>query len=64
MFLLRVLAIGTLVVVVASVLAYVATRQVRYLQFAGKVFRLALVLALLVFGLLVLERVAVIPLPI
>lgn len=64
MFILRVLGIATLVVVVGSLLAYVVTRQSRYLQFAGKVFRLAVLLALLMFGLLVLERLAVIPLPI
>ena len=64
MFILRILGIATLVVVVGSLLAYVVTRQPRYLQFAGKVFRMALLLALLMFGLLALERLAIIPLPI
>lgn len=38
------------------------TRDQRYLQFAWRLFRYALIVALLVFGLLILERVAVIPL--
>lgn len=64
MFILRVLGIATLVVVVVCLLSYVVTREARYLRFAGKIFRAALVLALLLFGLLILERLAVIPLPI
>jgi hypothetical protein len=34
----------------------------RYLHFAWRLFRYALIVALLVFALLILERVAVIPL--
>lgn len=64
MFVLRILGIATLVVVVACLLAYLVTREPRYLRFAGKVFRGALLIALLLFGLLILERLAVIRLPI
>lgn len=63
MFVLRILGIATLVVVVVCLLSYVVTREARYLRIAGTVFRGALALALLLFGLLALERMALIPLP-
>lgn len=62
MFLLRILAVLTVIAVAAGVVAYVFTRQARYLDFSWRVFRYSLMLALLIFALLVLERVAVIPL--
>ncbi|MFZ5583634.1 MAG: hypothetical protein ACOZCK_13345 [Pseudomonadota bacterium] len=62
MFLLRILAVLTVIAVAAGVVAYVFTRQTRYLNFSWRVFRYSLMLALLIFALLVLERVAVIPL--
>lgn len=62
MFLLRLLAILTLIAVGAGVAAYCFTRQPRYLHFSWRVFRYALMLGLLVFALLALERLAVIPL--
>jgi hypothetical protein len=40
---------------------FLLTRDARYLQFAWRLFRYALIVALLVFALLILERVAVIP---
>ena len=64
MVLLRILAVVTLLLVSGSVLAYVFTRESRYLHFARRVFVGAVVVALLLFALLLLERLAVIPLPI
>ena len=62
MWLLRLLAILTLISVVAGFVAYLLTRNPRYLAFSWRVFRYALIVALLLFALLILERVAVIPL--
>jgi hypothetical protein len=36
-------------------------RDTRYLQFSWRLFRYSLIVALLVFALMILERVAVIP---
>lgn len=48
---------GILVVLMAgSVVTYLLTRDRRYLRFAFQVFKYALIFALLVFGLLILER--------
>jgi hypothetical protein len=44
-------------IVAGSVVVYFLTRDRRYLRFAYQVFKYALVFALLVFGLLILERV-------
>ena len=38
------------------------TRNTAYLRFSWRLFRYALIVALLVFALMILERVAVIPL--
>jgi len=38
------------------VVVYLLTRDRRYLRFAFQVFKYALIFALLVFGLLILER--------
>ena len=62
MWLLRLLGVLTLIAVGGGVLAYVLTRNAKYLNFSWRVFRAAVVVALLVFALLILERVAVIPL--
>jgi len=62
LFLLRILAVLTVIAVATGVVAYLFTRQPRYLSFSWRVFRYSLMLALLIFALLVLERVAVIPL--
>lgn len=61
MWILRLLAVLVVVVVAGGLVAYVLTGDRRYLHFAWRAFRYALVVALLVFALLVLERVAVIP---
>jgi uncharacterized membrane protein YhdT len=44
-----------------GVAAYLLTGNPGYLHFSWRVFRYAVMLALLVFALLILERVAVIP---
>ena len=62
MWLLRLLAILTLISVGAGFVAYLLTRNSRYLTFSWRVFRYALIVALLLFALLILERVAIIPL--
>lgn len=61
MWLLRLLGILTLIAVGGGFLAYLLTRNPKYLNFSWRVFRYAVVVALLVFALLILERVAVIP---
>jgi len=62
MWLLRLLAILTLLLVAGGVVAYLVTRKQAYLQLSWRVFRYAVIVALLVFALLILERVAIIPL--
>ena len=57
MLALRIAGILVVLIVVGSVVAYFLTRDRRYLRFAYQVFKYALVFALLVFGLLILERV-------
>ncbi|MEF8701014.1 MAG: hypothetical protein V5B32_07265 [Candidatus Accumulibacter sp. UW26] len=61
MWLLRLLAVLTMLCVAGGVVIFLFTRDARYLQFAWRVFRYALIVALLVFALMILERVAVIP---
>ena len=60
MWLLRLLAVLTLLAVIVGVAAYLLTRNRWYLQFSYRLIRYAVVVALLVFALLILERVAVI----
>ena len=62
MWLLRLLGILVLIAVGAGVAVYLLTRNPKYLSFSWRVFRYSLMVALLVFALLILERVAVIPL--
>jgi len=57
MLALRIAGILVVLIVVGSVVTYFLTRDRRYLRFAYQVFKYALVFALLVFGLLILERV-------
>lgn len=61
MWLLRLLAVLTVISVAAGVFAYLLTRDEKFLQFSWRLFRYALIVALLVFALLIVERVAVIP---
>lgn len=60
MWLLRLLAVLTVLVVIVGMAAYLLTRNPWYLQFSWRLFRYAVVVALLVFALLILERFAVI----
>lgn len=62
MWLLRLLAVLTALSVAGGVVAFLLTRNPKYLQFAWRLFRYALFVAFLAFALLILERVAVIPL--
>ena len=61
MWLLRLLAVLTALTVAGGVLAFLFTRDARYLQFSWRLFRYSLLVALLIFALLIIERVAVIP---
>ncbi|QWT44849.1 hypothetical protein [Azospira inquinata] len=56
MLLLRLLGILVLLGVGAAVALFLFTRNSRYLDWAWRLFRYALMVALLVFALLVLER--------
>ncbi len=62
MLILRLLAVLVILAVAGGVLAYLFTQDRRYLGFAWRTFRYALIVALLVFALLILERFLVIPL--
>jgi len=62
MWLLRLLAVLTMISVAAGVVVFLFTRDARYLQISWRLFRYALIVALLVFALMILERVAIIPL--
>ncbi len=62
MFILRLLAVIVVIAVAGGVVAYLLTRNQKYLRCSWRVFRYSLIVALLVFALMVLERVAVIPL--
>lgn len=61
MWLLRLLAILSVIAIGVGIGAFLFTRDRRYLSFAWQVFRFTLIVALLVFALMILERVAVIP---
>ena len=56
MLALRIAGILVVLTVFGSVVGYFLTRDRRYLRFAYQVFKYALIFALLVFGLLILER--------
>ena len=57
MLALRIAGILVVLIVFGSVVVYFLTRDRRYLRFGFQVFKYALVFALLVFGLLIAERV-------
>ena len=61
MWLLRLLAVLAVIAVAGGVLAFLLTRNPKYLQFSWRLFRYSLIVALLVFALMIIERVAVIP---
>lgn len=62
MWLMRLLAVLTAIAVAGGVVSYLLTGKTRHLYFAWRLLRYSLVVALLFFALLILERVAIIPL--
>ena len=61
MWLLRLLAVILVVAIGASLVAYMVTGNRSYLALSWRLFRYGIIFALLVFGLLIIERVAIIP---
>jgi hypothetical protein len=61
MWLLRLLAVIVVIAIGAGLLAYVFTGNRKYLAFSWRLFRYAVVFALLVFALMFVERLAIIP---
>jgi hypothetical protein len=59
MLVLRIAAILAVIATGAGIVLYLLTRDRKYLSFAFQVFKYALIFALLVFGLLMLERAIV-----
>jgi hypothetical protein len=53
---LRIAGILVLLVTAGGAVLYLLTRDKKYLSFAFRVFKYALIFALLMFGLLILER--------
>ncbi|WP_153117727.1 hypothetical protein [Rhodocyclus tenuis] len=62
MWLLRLLAVITAILIAGSALAWLLTREPRYLWLTKRLFIFALLAALIFLALLALERIAVIPL--
>lgn len=60
MLLLRVVGVLTAITIAAGVVAYLFSGEKRYLRFAGRVAKYALIVALVVLALMFLERVIVI----
>ncbi|TMG93752.1 MAG: hypothetical protein E6H72_04145 [Betaproteobacteria bacterium] len=59
MLALRVAAILAVLATAAGIILYLLTRDRKYLRYAFQVFKYAVIFALLVFGLLLLERAIV-----
>jgi hypothetical protein len=59
MLALRITAILAVLATAAGIALYLVTHDRKYLRFAFQVFKYAVIFALLVFGLLMLERVIV-----
>jgi hypothetical protein len=59
MLALRLAAFLAVLTTAAGIVLYLLTRDRKYLRFAFQVFKYALIFALLVFGLLALERAIV-----
>ena len=62
MWLLRLLAVIVVIAIGAGIIVYAFTGNRAYLAFAWRLFRYAVIFALLIFALLFLERLAIIPL--
>jgi hypothetical protein len=61
MWLLRLLAVILVIAVGAGFLLYVVTGQRNYLAFSWRLLRYGIVFALIIFALMILERIVVIP---
>lgn len=61
MWFLRLLAIVTLIAVAGGVAAYLLIGNRRYLRFSFRLARFSIGVALAIFALLILERLALIP---
>lgn len=61
MWLLRLLAVITVVAIGAGVLVYAITGKRSYLAFSWRMFQYGIIFALIVFALMIIERVAIIP---
>ena len=61
MWLLRLLAVVLVVAIGAGFLTYALTGNRNYLTFSWRLFRYGIVFALIVFALMIIERIAVIP---
>lgn len=59
MFLLRIAGILAVVAIAAGILAYLFTRDRRYLSLSWRVAKFALIFVLALFGLLITERLVV-----
>jgi len=59
MLALRIAAILAVLAAAAGIILYLLTRDRKYLRFAYQVVKYALIFALLIFGLLILERAIV-----
>ena len=59
MLALRIAAILAVLAIAAGIVLYLLTRDRKYLHYAFQVFKYAVIFALLVFGLLLLERAIV-----
>jgi len=59
MLALRIAAILAVLATAAGIVLYLLTRDRKYLHYAFQVFKYAVIFALLVFGLLLLERAIV-----
>ena len=61
MWLLRLLAVIVVIAIGAGIVVYALTGNRAYLAFAWRLFRYAVVFALLIFALMFVERLAIIP---
>ncbi len=56
MLALRIAGILVVLITIGGIVLYLLTRDRKYLSFAFRVFKYALIFALLLFGLMILER--------
>jgi hypothetical protein len=62
MWLLRLLAVILVVAIGVGLLSFAITRNRQFLGFSWRLFQYGVVFALIVFALMIIERVAIIPL--